>query len=63
MEAMEATKRIGGKSRLICTDDEGAIGANLCKEYVKGPGVELHRVGEGACFCRKAEQVPKGFAC
>lgn len=41
--AMEAINKMGGKPKLIFTDDEGAIGGNLFKEYVEGENMELHR--------------------
>ena len=40
---MQAINKIGGKSRMIYTDDEKAIGGRLFKEYVEDEGTELCR--------------------
>ena len=40
---MEALQKMGKKSKIICTDDEGSRGGRLFKEYVEGEGIELHR--------------------
>ena len=34
---------MGGKSRMIYTDDEKTIRGRLFKEYVEGEGIELYR--------------------
>ena len=40
---MDAINKMGGKPKLIFTDDEGSIGGNLFKEYVEGENMELRR--------------------
>ena len=39
---MEALQKMGKKSKMIYTDDEGSIGGSLFKEFVEGEGIELY---------------------
>ena len=37
----EVIRRMGGKSKIIFSDDEGALRGELFKEYVENEGLEL----------------------
>ena len=55
----EAIRRMGGKSKLIFSDDEGTLRSALFKEYVEGEGMELHRSRGKANFAERWNRTLK----
>ena len=50
---MEALQKMGKKPKIIYTDDEGAIGGHLFKEYIEGEGIELYRTRGHPAFSER----------
>ena len=50
---MEALQKMGKKSKMIYTDDEGSIGGSLFKEFVEGEGIELYRTRGHPAFAER----------
>ena len=55
----EIFRRMGGKSRLIFSDDEGALRGDLFREYVESEGMELHRTRSSAHFLERWNRTLK----
>ena len=56
---MEAIQKMGGKSRLIFTDDEGALRGEVFREFIKSEGMELHRTRGRASFVERFNRTVK----
>ena len=52
-EMPEVIRRMGGKPKLIYSDDETTIGGREFKEYVESEGIELHRTRGQAQFIER----------
>ena len=50
---MEALQKMGKKPKIIYTDDEGAIGGNDFKQYVKDEGIILYRTRGHPAFAER----------
>ena len=60
IEAMkEAIRRMGGKSQLIFSDDEGTLRGEAFKEFVESEGMELHRSRGKANFVERYNRTLK----
>ena len=55
----EIIRRMGGKPKLIFSDDEGALRGELLKEYVENEGMELYRTRGKAQFVEKFNRTLK----
>ena len=55
----EIIRRMGGKPKLIFSDDEGALRGDLFREYVEGEGMELHRTRGKANFVERYNRTLK----
>ena len=55
----EVIRRMGGKSELIFSDDEGALRGDLFREYVESEGMQLHRTRGKAQFIERWNRTLK----
>ena len=56
---MEAIQKMGGKPKLIFTDDEGSLRGEVFREFVKSEGMELHRTRSKAFFVERFNRTVK----
>ena len=60
IEAMkEAIRRMGGKSKIIFSDDEGTLRGEVFREFVEGEGMELYRTRGKANFVERLNRTLK----
>lgn len=60
IEAMkEALRRMGGKPKLIFSDDEGTLRGEVFREFIRSEGMELHRSRGSAHFVERFNRTVK----
>ena len=52
-------RRMGGKPKIIYSDDEGVLRGDLFKEYVEKEGIQLHRTRSSAHFVERWNRTLK----